>query len=290
MPTRRQLLTSAVAGLASASFLGAGTCYYTLFIEPHWIKETRLSMPVRRLPPDLEGRILVQLSDIHVGRKVSDDYVLKVFDRVRALKPDIVVITGDFVSHHRHIVDQATKVYRHIPQGSLATIGALGNHDYGHRAADIVLGHRLQDVFEQSGITVLRNQSIDVEGLTLIGLDDRWGPFFNPVPVMTKVEANSPTIVLSHNPDTADLSVWGAFDGWILAGHTHGGQCKPPFFQPPLLPVKNKNYVAGRYALSGDRTMYINRGIGHLIQARFNARPEITVFTMVRAPASNVVS
>jgi predicted MPP superfamily phosphohydrolase len=290
MPTRRQVLTTAAAGLAAASVLGAGTCYYTFYIEPHWVQETRLPMQVRRLPPDLEGRTLVQLSDIHVGRRVSDDYVLKVFERVRALQPDIVVITGDFVSDYRHIVDQAANVYRHVPKGRLATIGALGNHDYGHRAADIILGHRLQDVFEQSGITVLKNQAIDVEGLELIGLDDLWGPFFDPVPIMTTVEAGSPTIVLSHNPDTADIPFWGDFDGWILAGHTHGGQCKPPFFRPPLLPVKNRNYVTGRYALSGNRTMYINRGIGHLIQARFNARPEITVFTLERAPASGAIA
>jgi predicted MPP superfamily phosphohydrolase len=290
MPTRRQVLTTAVAGLAAASVLGSGIGYYTFYIEPHWVQETHLPMPLRRLPADLEGRTLVQLSDIHVGRKVSDAYILKVFDRVRALKPDLVVFTGDFVSHYRHIVDQAASVYRHIPRGRLATVGALGNHDYGHRAADIVLGHRLQDVFEQSGITVLKNRAIDVEGLQLIGLDDRWGPFFDPVPIMTTVEPGSPAIVLSHNPDTADIPFWGAFDGWILAGHTHGGQCKPPFFRPPLLPVKNRDYVAGQYALSGNRTMYINRGIGHLIQARFNARPEITVFTLERAPASDAIA
>jgi predicted MPP superfamily phosphohydrolase len=103
-----------------------------------------------------------------------------------------------------------------------------------------------------------------------------------PVNIAAKLEKHT-TIVLSHNPDTADMPFWGAFDGWILAGHTHGGQCKPPFLRPPLLPVDNKSYIAGRYDLGGGRTMYINRGIGHLIQARFNARPEITVFSLTRA-------
>lgn len=282
MPTRRQMLTTA-AGLAATSLLGIGTCYYTLYIEPHWVQETHLPMPVKGLPPTLEGRTLVQLSDIHVGRWVNDDYILSVFDRVRALKPDIVVITGDFVSHYRSIVDQAAKVYSRVPQGRLATIGALGNHDYGHRAADIALGYELQNVFEESGITVLKNQAVDIEGLRLIGLDDRWGPFFEPGPIMSTVEAGSPTIVLSHNPDTADLPFWGAFDGWILAGHTHGGQLKPPFLRPPILPVTNKDYIGGRYDLSGNRTMYINRGVGHLLRVRFNARPEITVFNLERA-------
>ncbi|MEZ5935473.1 MAG: metallophosphoesterase [Alphaproteobacteria bacterium] len=282
MPTRRNMLTAA-AGLAAASALGAGACYYTFYIEPHWVEEVHVPMSVKRLPPDLEGRTLVQLSDIHVGRRVDDDYVLMVFDRVRALEPDILVLTGDFVSHHRRIVDQAAGIYRHLPLGKLATVGILGNHDYGDYSRDVGLGYALHDMFDQAGMTVLKNQGVDIEGLRIIGLDDRWGPFFDPAPIMATVERGDPTIVLSHNPDTADMPFWGDFDGWILAGHTHGGQCKAPFLRPPLLPVYNKSYIAGRYDLSGDRTMYINRGIGHLIQARFNVRPEITIFSLTKA-------
>ena len=66
----------------------------------------------------------------------------------------------------------------------------------------------------------------------------------------------------------------------MLAGHTHGGQCKPPFLPPPLLPVQNHRYVAGEVAVDTHRTLYISRGVGHLIRARFNVRPEITLFTL----------
>ena len=282
MPTRRKMLTTA-AGVAAASALGAGTGYYTFFVEPHWVEEVHVNMPVKKLPPDLEGKTLVQLSDIHVGRRVNDDYVLRVFDQVRALEPDIIAITGDFVSHYHRIVDHAARIYRQLPRGKLATVGILGNHDYGSYSADIRLGHTLHQIFDDAGMTVLKNQGIDVEGLRLIGLDDRWGPYFDPKPIMATVQPGDPAIVLSHNPDTVDMPFWGDFDGWILAGHTHGGQCKAPFFRPPLLPVYNKNYVAGRYALSGGRTMYINRGVGYLYQVRFNVRPEITVFTLRKA-------
>jgi hypothetical protein len=68
------------------------------------------------------------------------------------------------------------------------------------------------------------------------------------------------------------------FVGW--AGHTHGGQCKPPFLPPPMLPVKNKRYTAGKFELANDRTLYINRALGHLWQVRFNVRPEITFFEL----------
>ena len=77
-----------------------------------------------------------------------------------------------------------------------------------------------------------------------------------------------------------DALSWGDYKGWVLAGHTHGGQCKPPFLPPPLLPVRNKRYTAGEIPLSDGRRLYINRGLGHLIRARFNVRPEITAFTL----------
>ncbi len=76
---------------------------------------------------------------------------------------------------------------------------------------------------------------------------------------------------------------WGDYQGWILAGHTHGGQCKPPFLPPPLLPVWNPRYTAGEFPLAGNRRLYINRGIGYVLRVRFNVRPEITVFHL--APA-----
>ena len=94
---------------------------------------------------------------------------------------------------------------------------------------------------------------------------------------------SSDLLVLSHNPDTCDLPGWGGYQGWILAGHTHGGQCKPPFLPPPLLPVRNRRYTAGEFALTDGRKLYINRGVGHLLRVRFNVRPEVTVFTLTPA-------
>jgi predicted MPP superfamily phosphohydrolase len=282
MLTRRQVLVTA-GSAAAVSAAGLAAYGYAVYIEPHWVETVHRSLPVTALPPDLEGRTFVQLSDIHVGHRVDDGYLLSVFDHVRSLDPDIVVITGDFISHHRDIVDQAARVYPHLPRGRLATAGIFGNHDYGRRSADHDLATALQDIVDQAGLTILQNQDLDVEGLRIIGLDDRWGPFFDPAPIMATVNAGEPVVVLSHNPDTADLPFWGAFDGWILAGHTHGGQCRAPFLPPPLLPVMNKRYVAGAYALAGNRSLYINRGVGHLLQARFNVRPEVTVFSLTKA-------
>jgi len=98
------------------------------------------------------------------------------------------------------------------------------------------------------------------------------------VSALAALDPRRAALVLSHNPDTVDEPGWGEYEGWILAGHTHGGQCKPPFLPPPLLPVQNRRYTSGEFALSGGRKMYINRGVGHLLRVRFNVRPEITLF------------
>src|SRR5215471_18037358 len=112
---------------------------------------------------------------------------------------------------------------------------------------------------------MLRNEVREVDGLQVIGLEDLWSGRFNLRKAMAETDLSRAVIALSHNPDTADAPAWGDYTSWILAGHTHGGQCKAPFLPPPLLTVKNRRYTSGEFALSGDRRMYINRGVGHLL-------------------------
>lgn len=135
-------------------------------------------------------------------------------------------------------------------------------------------------ILQQAGVTILRNEQKEIAGLNFIGLDDYWGANFKPYKVLPLINNNLANIALCHNPDVADLPIWNGYKGWILSGHTHGGQCKAPFLNPPLLPVKNKNYSAGVIDLKDGRTLYINRALGHLMQVRFNVRPEITIFEL----------
>jgi predicted MPP superfamily phosphohydrolase len=127
---------------------------------------------------------------------------------------------------------------------------------------------------------MLRNQAHDVDGLQIVGFDDLWAERFDARAALDNCDRGRPAIALSHNPDTVDLPGWERFQGWILSGHTHGGQCKPPFLPPPLLPVRNRRYPQGEFALDGERRLYVNRGVGHLIPVRFNVRPEITLFEL----------
>ena len=228
-------------------------------------------------------RTLVQISDLHVGPRVDDDYVVDALQRAADLKPDIVVFTGDFISHSPTVFEQVARVYRHVPLGRLATLAVLGNHDYGPNWAHPEIAKRVVEVVTPLGVRFLRNEVAEVDGLQIVGLDDWWARAFRPGDAFARLSNDKATIVLSHNPDTVDLPVWANYRGWILSGHTHGGQCKPPFLPPPLIPVQNRRYTSGEFALSGDRRLYINRGVGHLLRVRFNVRPEITVHELVRA-------
>ena len=275
--SRRQFLYS--AGAAGV----AGTGLYTWRIEPHWLEIVRRPLPVRSLPGPLVGRTLAQLSDIHVGPRVDDDYVVTVFEQVAALRPDIVVVTGDLVSHHDRVFEQMEGVYRYFPRGRIATVGIPGNHDYGPAWSHPEIADRVVSIAQQCGIVMLRNHVHEVEGLQIVGLDDLWARRFEPQLAFAGYDSRRPAIALSHNPDTVDLPVWEQYEGWILSGHTHGGQCKAPFLPPPLLPVTNRRYTQGEFRLSGPRSMYINRGVGHLLHVRINVRPEVTLFELRRA-------
>ena len=269
------------AGAMVAS--AVGVVGYTIGVEPHWLELVERNLAIDKLPSALEGARLVQISDLHIGPQVSDDYIVQSFDRVRALAPDVVVCTGDFLTHRtarrEAQYQQLRAVLAHYPQGKLATVGILGNHDYGHGWGDPAVAARVASEAERAGVRILRNEVAPVAGLDLIGIDDLWSRRSDPVTALALRESAA-GLVLVHNPDAADEQPWPKYRGWMLAGHTHGGQCKPPFLPPPLLPVKNRRYVRGEVSVDAERTLYISRGVGHLIRARFNVRPEITLFTL----------
>jgi hypothetical protein len=246
-------------------------------------------MAIEHLPPALEGRTLLHVSDIHVGRRVSSEYLIGTFERARSLTPDFVMITGDFISYRSaNDVHELAAVLEHLPNGRLATVGALGNHDYGFGWRHVDVADQVTRVAEAAGVRVLRNDVQTFAGLQVAGLADLWSPEFRsdrPGAMLQGLAPDQPTIVLAHNPDIQDLPLWAGVRAWVLAGHTHGGQVKPPFLPPPILPVRNKRYTAGEFVIAPGRTLYINRGLGHLTQVRFNVRPELTLFTLRRALA-----
>lgn len=275
------------AGLFAGSVVGVGL--YTRYFEPTWVEVVHKTMPILALPSLLEGKTLVQISDIHIGPQSDDQFLIESFQRVAQWKPEIVVFTGDFLTlrQDRSLPDDQMKnVLSHFPKGTLATLGILGNHDYGFlwndpQAADVVT-----QIAEDNGIDILRNGTRNIAGLQIVGFDDYWGTNFGGRNVLKDVDLSQPTLVLCHNPDVVDLPLWWGYQGWILSGHTHGGQCKAPFFTPPLLPIRNTRYYSGEIPLQDGRRLYVNRALGHSMPVRFNCRPEITLFRLTARQVS----
>ena len=265
--------------------LGLFSGLYTWQIEPFWLEIVKLKMPIKNLPDELIGKTLMQISDIHIGDRFDYHFVIDSFKKVKELEPDFVVYTGDYVSLSNDEVqyDKLQETLKNIVHGRLGTLGILGNHDYGKNWSQISIANNIADKLEQSGIKVLRNESVELNGINFIGFDDYWGRNFNPEKAMNGFDKSKANIALCHNPDVCDLDIWRDYNSWILSGHTHGGQVKPPFLRPPMLPVKNKKYSAGQIELNNGRTLYINRALGHLWQVRFNVRPEITIFELQQA-------
>ena len=279
--SRRRFLKYASLGTLS---VGVGCGLYAWRIEPHWVQITQRQMPLRNLSPSLVGKRIVQLSDLHIGPVVDNDYLRKVMRGVEALEPDYLVLTGDFMTS---VKDEQIKLVvstlNELPLQKMPTVGILGNHDYGTNFRQHATANKLDIALRRLGITMLRNDVAELEGIQFAGVDDLWaGRDHIEATIENLVEAK-PTIMLAHNPDLVDLDGWQSFEGWILSGHTHGGQCRLPWIGAPVVPVRNKRYVEGHHKLGTNRNLYINRGLGYKERVRFGVRPEVTVFELVNA-------
>lgn len=278
---RRKFLKRSAIGAVGVGFLGG---MYTWQIEPFWLEFVKVRMPITNLPDQLVGKTLLQISDIHVGNRFDYNYLIDSFKKAQAMSPDYVVYTGDYVSYeNEEQFTQLKTVMEHAVIGSIGTFGVLGNHDYGEKWSEQPVANEITAIMEGAGVEILSNDQAEVGGLNIIGFDDYWSLNFAPYKVMNQYDSSKANIVLCHNPDVCDLDVWKDHQGWILSGHTHGGQCKPPFLDPPIIPVRNDRYTAGEIDLHDGRRLYINRALGHLRQVRFNVRPEITVFELQQA-------
>lgn len=270
--------------LMQLSAVGALPFLYSWQIEPFWVEFVQRKLPIKNLPENLEGKILMQISDLHVGNRFDWNFLIESFEKAQEFNPDFVVYTGDYVNHgtaedHENL----EKVMQKAIFGTLGTFGIMGNHDYGENWKDLGSSEEIGKILEINGVTMLKNQQTESYGLNIIGFDDLWSPNFDPMKVMKDYNPEKANLVLCHNPDVCDKDVWNGYQGWILSGHTHGGQCRIPGVITPILPVENKKYISGEIDLKDGRMLYINRALGHSYQVRFMVRPEITVFTLTQA-------
>lgn len=272
--TRRSFVKlSAVAAGGFALYAGE-VARHELSVEQH-----TLHLP--RLPEAFRGMRVVQISDFHYAEFSEGWFLREVVDRVNRLKPDMVVLTGDFVSY-----GPLPKSYarRHAGPGAeiLSKIecplryAIMGNHD-------CMVGEQyVTGPLRENGISVLVNQAVPLERkrqrLWLAGLDSADQGKSRPEQAIPRA-GGEPIIVLAHEPDILPEIAKYKVD-LMLSGHTHGGQVRLPFWGAVVLPPLGKKYVEGSYQY-GATQLYVNRGIGTVgAPFRLNCPPEITVLTL----------
>ena len=275
---RRRFIEIGVGAVAGTA---VSTGLYAWRFEPRWLQRVEHELPIAGLPTALHGARLVQLSDLHLGENVEEDYIRHVFRVVDALRPDIVAFTGDWVTWHGpQQLEMLRRVLKVLPRARLATVGILGNHDWGPGWRQRAVADAITHECDRAGVALLRNSALPLGDFTFAGTDDLWAGHCAPEQLVASGALRGPSLVLCHNPDALDRAGWGGYRGWTLSGHTHGGQVHAPFLPPFVLPVRNRRYTQGRIEVGDGRRVYISRGIGHTLRVRFLVRPEITVHTM----------
>jgi predicted MPP superfamily phosphohydrolase len=264
--------------------LGGLTFGYAYGIEPMQIEMAAVELLLPRLAAKFSGYKVVQLSDIHLDNIQMDSARLAgIVAQINRLTPDLIVITGDFIStsHHGTAEISADELVRPLRQldATDGVFGVLGNHD--HSEAPVMV----QGALQAAGIIELRNdvhmlQRADA-ALHIAGVDDVLAEQADIDRVLAKLPEKGTVILLAHEPDFADAAAeTGRFD-LQLSGHSHGGQIAAPLFGPIILPTYGKKYPQGLYQVQ-DMLLYTNKGVGTIPpRVRFNCPPEITMFTLV---------
>ena len=250
-------------------------------IDPRLAEIVRIPLALSRLPLDLHGLTVAQISDIHAGITTDTAKIRQFVEMTNALRADIVVVTGDMVQANAESARLCARELAalHAPLGVYAI---MGNHE--RRMPPSVS----EEPFRRAGLAVLCNvaQRINVGAgsLWIVGMDDvlmRRGDLDR---ALSGVPADASKILLVHEPDFADRAAQFPID-LQLSGHTHGGQIRLPGIGPLLLPILGRKYPMGLYRVR-DTWVYTNRGLGVNHPAvRFNCRPEITLFTL-HSPAA----
>lgn len=239
----------------------------------------RVTVPIAGLPAPLHGFTIAQITDLHVGPTIKRAYVAGVVDRLNALQPDVIAVTGDLVDGEvevlrPHIAPLAGMSARH------GVFAVTGNHEYYSGVGPWV------SEFERLGMRVLMNEHAVLEHdgapLVIAGVTDFSAGKFDTAHTSdpTRALAGSPsgvtpTILLAHQPRSAPAAAEAGFD-LQLSGHTHGGQFWPWSLFVPL----QQPFTAGLHKL-GRLWIYTSRGTGYWgPPKRFGAPSEITLIRL----------
>ncbi|MGH7739596.1 MAG: metallophosphoesterase [bacterium] len=276
--SRRRFIDLLVAGLALAG--SGGLSLFGLFgAAAGAIQVKKVKVALKKLSPDQNGYRIAQISDLHVGPTIGRAYVQTVVDRVKALKADLIVITGDLVDGKVKALESLVEPLKELKARD-GVYFITGNHEY--YTQDVKAWY---DWLQKAGIQPLENQRVAIggaEGFDLAGLPDLSSGAFGAEPDWKKTlegrDTSKPVIVLAHQPVTFQEAAGHGVD-LQLSGHTHGGQMFPFNFLVRLA----QPYIAGLYR-KGASQLYVSRGTGYWgPPMRIGAPSEITEIELMAA-------
>lgn len=280
MNRRRFTKKAMKVGLAAAGAYVLGRGAYCAFWESYHLRVTKWSVPLPRLPADLDGLRIGFLSDTHLCPSMPNEYVARTLDLVGQLAPEAIMFTGDLLSEPADRLPQYLDLFAGVeaPRGKYAV---LGNHDFFYERSGPATAFLRETEWRP-----LRNQNIalpETKGRVWIaGVDDPFSGREDLDAALTGVPEDAVCILLSHTPDLIEPVTAAGVD-LMLAGHTHGGQIVLPFIGPPVVPSKyGAKYAWGLFDCRGTR-MAVTRGVGMISpRIRFNCRPEVVLLTLRR--------
>jgi predicted MPP superfamily phosphohydrolase len=234
-----------------------------------------------------EGRPvrILHLSDLHLSKTVSLEFLSRAFLQGIGLNPDVICLTGDYVTSQLHQRKEYSQVLR-ILTDAAPTFAVFGNHDGGSWAKSVgglQSVEPLREVLVSAGISVLHNTSVEIEvrgrAFSIVGVGDAWSKQLKPKKAFRGIVEADRTIVLSHNPDTKDelrTYPWKL----MLSGHTHGGQVKLPLVGAIVAPIGDMRYIEGLKPW-GNRYIHVTCGVGNIMGIRVNCPAELSLLEVM---------
>lgn len=281
--SRRQML--ARAGLLGAGTVGISASGYATYYEPDALKLREYTLPIADLPPSLDGLRIVQFADSHYGPYITLRYLRYALDLANSLAPDVLVLNGDYVQVGAAIEPGITLFER--AQARLGIAAVLGNHDHWEGA------ERCRAAFKSVGIPLIDNTRVFLtangfrnalpagEALCLGGVGDLWCDEVLPEVAFREVPAAMPRILVSHNPDMAEVLPKDLRIDLMLSGHTHGGQVRLPVLGAPFVPSQYGKRYLGGLCQGPQCPVLVSRGIGMAgFPVRLGVPPELCHITL----------
>jgi len=242
--------------------------------EPYMLSIEHERIRLHRLPKEFDGFRIVQLSDIHHGPFSSKEQIERAVDTANRLKPDIIALTGDYISKERHYAAPCAEMLGHL-EARHGVYAVLGNHDHWTDAALIT------DLFRAEGITVLINAGMRFErngaAFWLAGVDDTMVGLEDLSLALAGARRDEMKLLLAHNPIIMRRAARASVD-LVLSGHTHGGQVAIRGERTSSRPRRRFLKGLGRH---GNTQIYVNRGLGTVVlPIRYGCPPEISLLEL----------